>query len=51
MNIYERLSSEDKAIVQPLLVIKKEKFGKMQAQWQSYNLSRQRAVAELNSIQ
>ena len=51
MKVYDRLSDEDKAIVLPLLVIKKEKFGKMQSQWQSYNYSRAKALDELKKTE
>lgn len=49
LNAYKRLSAEDKVILQQLIVIKKNYLGDQLSHWQSYNVSRHKALREIDS--
>ena len=48
ISVYERLKDEDKAVVGEFLNNKKRELVGPELGWQSYNLSRQKALTELN---
>lgn len=49
LNVYDRLNNEDKATIEQLLVNKKVELENQKSDWQSYNISRQRALNKLNN--
>ncbi len=48
VGVYDRLNDEDKGIVEQHLTTKKTELSEQQSHWQSYNVSRQKALTELN---
>jgi hypothetical protein len=49
LNAYDRFSNEDKAILQQLISIKKDDLKQQKSDWQSYNVSRDRALREIDN--
>lgn len=49
LNVYDRLKDEDKAILKQLISVKKSDLDKQTADWQSYNMSRHKALTEINN--
>lgn len=49
LNAYDRFSNEDKAILKQLILIKKDDLKQQKSDWQSYNVSRDRALREIDN--